>query len=57
MADKYRVEFSGLTEHEAFRILQIVSKNVGTFGHRVSRDGEFVLGGSPKKLDGVERLE
>ena len=54
MADEYQVEFSGLSEHEAFKILQVVSKNVGTYGHRLLKNGNFVLGGTPKKLDESE---
>jgi hypothetical protein len=49
MADEYSVEFYGLTKDEWPHILEAVEKHVGIFGHRVTENGKFKLGGKPNK--------
>ncbi len=46
--DVYRVEFYGLTQDEALRILDAVAKTVGAFGNQLLRNGQVVLSGNPK---------
>ena len=47
MADKYRVEFRGLTEQQAFRIKDLVDEKFGVLSFRVFRNDDVVMAGTP----------